>query len=313
MTTETDRELAIKRIGEYLLKGWVLTDVPCRNCKVPTLRTKNRATVDFCTVCDLEPEVFQKNDIDDDLLKQKELEYKRALDIELDGPKKQPTQNNVSELLGKYLLKGWTMMQECCETCDGVPYMGNKQKELYCVSCQKFKKVNPLQESTSKKGDTKDLEISQDTESDPKLKMHDLSLLNNSNSDPSKLMGQLLLQGWTMLDSCCHECNVPLMKKGAELLCVACDKRIDHETEEDMELEELELEMPAYKNNTKAVLETPSVERVPKRVKTKDILFEKIEELGIRLSKTSRADEIIETCTAIESCASAIKSLKNIK
>ncbi|KAJ3314815.1 Coiled-coil domain-containing protein 42 [Boothiomyces sp. JEL0838] len=311
MTTETDRDLAIKRIGEYLLKGWVLTDVPCRNCQVPTLRTKDKSQVDFCTLCDLPSEIIQKNDIDDSLLKKKELEYKRVLDMELNEPKKET--KSVSELLGKYLLKGWTMMQECCDTCEGVPYMRNKKKELYCVSCEKYKKEDsPAQDAVKENVQSVELQNAKTAQvaANADLKMQDLQSLGQKKNDPSNLMGQLLIQGWTMLDSCCKECNVPLMKKGNENLCVSCNNKIQ---EEDIDLQELELEMPAYKSKTVMPSETPLVERVAKRVKTEDILLEKIEELGTRLAKTTRADEIIETCKAIESCASAIKSLRNLK
>ena len=39
-------------------------------------------------------------------------------------------------------------------------------------------------------------------------------------------MGQLLLQGWAMLEACCDDCNVPLMRNRAKdsELCVECGK-----------------------------------------------------------------------------------------
>ena len=41
----------------------------------------------------------------------------------------------------------------------------------------------------------------------------------------SKAMGDLLLQGWTMLQESCDDCNVPLMRnKKQEMVCVGCDK-----------------------------------------------------------------------------------------
>jgi uncharacterized Zn finger protein (UPF0148 family) len=44
-----------------------------------------------------------------------------------------------SQLLGQYLLQGWTMMGEACTTCDqGVPLMRSKAGDkLICVSCGK--------------------------------------------------------------------------------------------------------------------------------------------------------------------------------
>lgn len=41
----------------------------------------------------------------------------------------------------------------------------------------------------------------------------------------SKKIGEKLISGWTMMESACEECNVPLMKsKKANLICCGCDK-----------------------------------------------------------------------------------------
>ena len=39
-------------------------------------------------------------------------------------------------------------------------------------------------------------------------------------------MGVLLLQGWAMMEACCEECNVPLMRSRdkKQELCVQCNK-----------------------------------------------------------------------------------------
>lgn len=39
-------------------------------------------------------------------------------------------------------------------------------------------------------------------------------------------MGKLLLQGWAMLEECCCDCNVPLMRspKKDQEICVQCGK-----------------------------------------------------------------------------------------
>ncbi|KAJ3275527.1 hypothetical protein HDV01_000354 [Terramyces sp. JEL0728] len=301
MTTEADRDLAIKRIGDYLLKGWVLTDTPCRNCQIPTLRTKDSSTVEFCTVCQLASEEVVNNDIDDDLLKKKEMEYKKLLDLELNQPAP-VAKKNVSELLGKHLLQGWTMMQECCDACEGVPYMRNKQKELFCVSCAKFKK--PIAEIKSET-----VQLVEQSVSLPKHESLNMAIQTNSKPDPSRLMGKLLLQGWTMLENCCPSCNVPLMKKEMETYCVSCEQVTE-------DLGDLEFELSADKIDAKSlpVSESPAVEEhIFKKVKTAGILRQKIQVLGNTLSQTDRADEIIETCKAIEACASAINSLKNIE
>jgi uncharacterized Zn finger protein (UPF0148 family) len=42
----------------------------------------------------------------------------------------------------------------------------------------------------------------------------------------SQKMGALLLQGWAMLEECCEECNVPLMRNRTKdkEVCVQCDR-----------------------------------------------------------------------------------------
>ncbi|KZT74449.1 hypothetical protein DAEQUDRAFT_748370 [Daedalea quercina L-15889] len=44
------------KLGEYMLKGWVLTDKICSNCsKVPLMRSPSGPTVYFCANCDAVP------------------------------------------------------------------------------------------------------------------------------------------------------------------------------------------------------------------------------------------------------------------
>lgn len=45
-------------------------------------------------------------------------------------------------------------------------------------------------------------------------------------------MGTLLLQGWAMLEECCDECNVPLMRNRTKdkEVCVQCDKNFKADT-----------------------------------------------------------------------------------
>ena len=41
-------------------------------------------------------------------------------------------------------------------------------------------------------------------------------------------MGQLLLKGWTMLEECCDECSVPLMRSRDKKVeyCVQCKRNL---------------------------------------------------------------------------------------
>jgi uncharacterized Zn finger protein (UPF0148 family) len=49
MTAQDQREKSIKMIGDYLLKGWTLTDLGCSNCDTPLMRSRGGEIV--CTFC----------------------------------------------------------------------------------------------------------------------------------------------------------------------------------------------------------------------------------------------------------------------
>ncbi|XP_046876679.1 protein ZNRD2 [Hypomesus transpacificus] len=46
-------------------------------------------------------------------------------------------QDKISKLMGGYLLKGYKMLGDCCDTC-GTILLQDKQQKYYCVSCQEL-------------------------------------------------------------------------------------------------------------------------------------------------------------------------------
>ncbi|XP_070622487.1 protein ZNRD2-like isoform X3 [Erythrolamprus reginae] len=46
-------------------------------------------------------------------------------------------QDKISKLMSDYLLKGYRMLGECCDDC-GTILLQDKQKQLYCVTCQEL-------------------------------------------------------------------------------------------------------------------------------------------------------------------------------
>ncbi|KAJ3589367.1 hypothetical protein NHX12_010212 [Muraenolepis orangiensis] len=46
-------------------------------------------------------------------------------------------QDKISKIMGAYLLKGYKMLGDCCETC-GTILLQDKQQKTYCVSCQEL-------------------------------------------------------------------------------------------------------------------------------------------------------------------------------
>jgi uncharacterized Zn finger protein (UPF0148 family) len=53
ITAQDQREKSIKMIGDYLLKGWTLTDLGCSNCDTPLMRSRGGDIV--CTFCCQKP------------------------------------------------------------------------------------------------------------------------------------------------------------------------------------------------------------------------------------------------------------------
>lgn len=49
MMVQDQKEISIKMIGDYLLKGWTLTDFGCADCNTPLMRSRGGETV--CTFC----------------------------------------------------------------------------------------------------------------------------------------------------------------------------------------------------------------------------------------------------------------------
>jgi uncharacterized Zn finger protein (UPF0148 family) len=129
MTTTTEatgsrQDIGIQRIGDYLLKGWVLTDQGCTRCNIPTMRTKDRQQVGFCVLCDdklnpiplnLDENVPLNNTLDESV-------YEEDLDELLASVDQNIPKVDVSALLGQKLLQGWTMMEDICprDMCVGV-------------------------------------------------------------------------------------------------------------------------------------------------------------------------------------------------
>jgi uncharacterized Zn finger protein (UPF0148 family) len=140
-------------IGTFMLSGWVLTDTPCVKCNIPTVRKKDRSIEGFCVLCDHESEPYplievnQKNqEAGKDVFNVKEpselneAEMMEGFENPANAVFTSPKQS-ISSLLGKKMLQGWTMLQDCCpheNTCNGVPLMRNRNMELFCVCCDSF-------------------------------------------------------------------------------------------------------------------------------------------------------------------------------
>lgn len=50
-TTKPAKDTAVNRLGDFMLKGWVMLNECCADCQVPLVRTRDR-TLEQCVMCD---------------------------------------------------------------------------------------------------------------------------------------------------------------------------------------------------------------------------------------------------------------------
>ncbi|KNC98200.1 uncharacterized protein SPPG_06602 [Spizellomyces punctatus DAOM BR117] len=164
--SEVRQDKGSSRLGTYMLQGWVLTDEPCPvpGCNIPLVRSKDRARK-LCVLCDdpehphpppsAKPESnVETTSVVNEITEEEEEELANILaEEDRTTPSNQvgETQdqefarirreqgNKASRLLGQKMLAGWTLLDENCPngTCYGVPLVRNRQKQNYCVICER--------------------------------------------------------------------------------------------------------------------------------------------------------------------------------
>ncbi|KAJ3922817.1 hypothetical protein F5877DRAFT_74962 [Lentinula edodes] len=155
-------------IGEYMLKGWVLTDSPCPHCKnIPLMRSPKNQTpiVHFCANCDGDPRKVAQPSSSPSLTSISSLSHNNpvsrsstpatevseapssptfALPVETPESRRRREQSDrASSEIGNRLLKGWALLGEEClnEACFGIPLVrppksgGEKDPRRECVIC----------------------------------------------------------------------------------------------------------------------------------------------------------------------------------
>ncbi|WWC90872.1 uncharacterized protein L201_005809 [Kwoniella dendrophila CBS 6074] len=164
-------------LGEYMLKGWTLTDLHCGKCKVtPLMREpnaiaerENRDRIQFCALCDGRPEgrigsssrnihnqtqpqltttTTQSHDPiqDEDEMKSitDDIEIPEKYLNDDDNDIKNES-DEITESISELLLKGYSLLNENCPNslCKGIPLIGypklkNKQTGLFEKSFKKL-------------------------------------------------------------------------------------------------------------------------------------------------------------------------------
>lgn len=150
------------KLGEYMLKGWVLTDRICKKCsKVPLLRSPTDSSVYWCASCDdnfSKPPSVASNSATSSLDSDNHISRVSTPLTEMSSALSSPTfapvdteevlrrrqqSDMASTEIGKRLLKGWAMLADECPnpTCYGIPLVrppkagGEKDPRKECVVC----------------------------------------------------------------------------------------------------------------------------------------------------------------------------------
>ncbi|KAK0468303.1 uncharacterized protein EV420DRAFT_1635554 [Desarmillaria tabescens] len=155
-----------ERLGEYMLKGWVLTDRTCQNsgCNVPLMRSPNGQTpvVHYCASCDEKPGTnlppVSTTSSSSSMSSASQITHISTPPTEVSSGLSSPTfvlppeteegrrrreQSDMASVeLGKRLLQGWAMLGDECPNaqCFGVPLVrppkaAARDSNKECVVC----------------------------------------------------------------------------------------------------------------------------------------------------------------------------------
>ncbi|KAJ7507716.1 hypothetical protein B0H11DRAFT_138868 [Mycena galericulata] len=151
-------------LGQYMLKGWVLTDRTCptAGCSVPLMRspTGHTPVVHFCATCDGGPDSTQLPDSAASVSSSSHFSRSSTPPTEVSSTLSSPVfappppteesrrraeqSDAASSEIGQRLLKGWAMLADECPNvrCFGVPLVrppkagGEKDPRKECVICR---------------------------------------------------------------------------------------------------------------------------------------------------------------------------------
>ncbi|OCF76073.1 hypothetical protein I204_03371 [Kwoniella mangroviensis CBS 8886] len=146
-------------LGEYMLKGWTLTDLHCSSCRVtPLMREpsaaaerEGRERIQFCALCDGRPEGGLPTSSPSITQPQNPMASSSTSDnrpreeIQTREADKKSSQSDEAALsISELLLKGYSLLGDNCPNpaCKGIPLVGYPRKSdgsrdprRMCVSC----------------------------------------------------------------------------------------------------------------------------------------------------------------------------------
>jgi len=239
-TGETPEARAMEEITKRMQDGWKMLNEVCPISHFPLVE---RDGIKYSGRCNLE--VLSVSQADDrnvaprDSPAASDDSFEMIPDEEESGVQLASTDEQ-SAKMGELLLQGWRMMEECCEY-GGCPYMEHP------VNGRKFSVA------TGKYTD-EEVEVVQQAPAAAASPITPIVQGQVSEEDMSAKMGELMLQGWVMLDEVCPITQaVPLMlnKASKRKFSVATNSYVD-ELESSAQFADVE-EEPAAKPAKPAV------------------------------------------------------------
>ncbi|KAK4685303.1 hypothetical protein P7C73_g4845, partial [Tremellales sp. Uapishka_1] len=159
-------------LGEYMLKGWTLTDLHCDTCRVTPLmrespssaQKNNRTPIQFCAQCDGSPSADSSSSAF------ASASHGRPTSVP-EGPNRS---DDIAQSISGLMLKGYSLLGENCDTCSGVPLVGwpkNREKKS-CVGCGRVWVKGSLVEGKKERAVVEETEaVMGDEESSPRSRM----------------------------------------------------------------------------------------------------------------------------------------------
>ena len=128
-----------------------------------------------------------------------------------------------------------------------------------------------------------------------------------SKQDVSAILGQKLLEGWTMLEEACDDCNVPLMRnREGEVICFSCNAHFIKNQDGLYIKEVLQEQMPSVET-----VPTPHTGSYPS---IESNLMDFVSVRTKRLLEESEADDTVleRKLQIIQSAISCLKEIHNL-
>lgn len=126
--------------------------------------------------------------------------------------------------LNEKLDLGWKYTDCECPSCKKQALYNPESQAFHCINCEKVLDFELKSEKPSKSS-----QIQEDPSNIPVFS-------TKKRDDSSSKLAKKLLEGWTMLEECCPDCLIPLMRpRKGPAVCVGCDYEWEKDRSENPE------------------------------------------------------------------------------